>query len=151
MATGWLTDSKNNTRYFNPTSGYMTTKWATISNKKYYFYRGSGAAARSVFLTDKKNVTRYFTSKCFMAKGWATNKKQQKRYFDPNTGAMYKGFKKIGSDTYYFYSKSGVMATGWVTNSKKGYKSVSYTHLDVYKRQGLYGENTDSSEESAAE
>ncbi len=57
-----------------------------------------------------------------MAKGWATNKKQQKRYFDPNTGAMYKGFKKIGSDTYYFYSKSGVMATGWVTNSKKGYK-----------------------------
>ena len=62
MATGWLTDSKNNTRYFNPTSGYMTTKWATISNKKYYFYRGSGAAARSVFLTDKKNVTRYFTS-----------------------------------------------------------------------------------------
>ena len=35
---------------------------------------------------------------------------------------MYKGFKKIGSDTYYFYSKSGVMATGWVTNSKKGYK-----------------------------
>ena len=109
MATGWLTDSKNNTRYFNPTSGYMTTKWATISNKKYYFYRGSGAAARSVFLTDKKNVTRYFTSKCFMAKGWATNKKQQKRYFDPNTGAMYKGFKKIGSDTYYFYSKSGVM------------------------------------------
>ena len=90
----------------------MTTKWATISNKKYYFYRGSGAAARSVFLTDKKNVTRYFTSKCFMAKGWATNKKQQKRYFDPNTGAMYKGFKKIGSDTYYFYSKSGVMATG---------------------------------------
>lgn len=122
MATGWLTDSKNNTRYFNPTSGYMTTKWATISNKKYYFYSGSGAAARSVFLTDKQNVTRYFTSKCFMAKGWATNRKQQKRYFDPNTGAMYKGFKKIGSNTYYFYSKSGVMATGWVTNSKKGYK-----------------------------
>ena len=102
MATGWLTDSKNNTRYFNPTSGYMTTKWATISNKKYYFYSGSGAAARSVFLTDKQNVTRYFTSKCFMAKGWATNKKKQKRYFDPNTGAMYKGFKKIGSNTYYF-------------------------------------------------
>ena len=122
MATGWLTDSENNTRYFNPASGYMTTRWATISNKKYYFYSGSGVAARSVFLTDKKNVTRYFTSKCYMAKGWATNKKQQKRYFDPNTGAMYKGFKKIGSDTYYFYSKSGVMATGWVTNSKKGYK-----------------------------
>ena len=61
-----------------------------------------------------------------MAEGWATNKKQQKRYFDPSTGAMYKGFKKIGSDTYYFYSKSGVMATGWVTNSKKGYKYYSY-------------------------
>lgn len=35
---------------------------------------------------------------------------------------MYKGFKKIGSDTYYFTARAGVMATGWVTNSKKGYK-----------------------------
>jgi len=67
MATGWLTDSKKNTRYFNPSTGYMTTKWATISNKKYYFYSGNGVAAKSTFLTDSKNVTRYFTSKCFMA------------------------------------------------------------------------------------
>ncbi len=112
MATGWLTDSKNNTRYFNPTSGYMTTKWATIGNKKYYFTEAV-VLQDSVFLTDKKNVTRYFTSKCFMAKGWATNKENKKRYFDPNTGAMYKGFKEDRRDTYYFYSKSGVMATGW--------------------------------------
>ncbi len=56
MATGWLTDSKNNTRYFNPASGYMTTKWATISNKKYYFYSSSGVAARSEFLTDIRRM-----------------------------------------------------------------------------------------------
>ena len=35
---------------------------------------------------------------------------------------MYKGFKKIGNNTYYFYSGSGVMATGWVENTSKGYK-----------------------------
>ncbi len=35
---------------------------------------------------------------------------------------MYKGFKKIGSDTYYFNSKSGMMATGWATILPKGYK-----------------------------
>ena len=78
MATGWLTDSKKNTRYFNPSTGYMTTKWATISNKKYYFYSGNGVAAKSTFLTDSKNVTRYFTSKCFMATGWATTSTAKK-------------------------------------------------------------------------
>lgn len=118
MATGWLTDSKKNTRYFNPSTGYMTTKWATISNKKYYFYSGNGVAAKSTFLTDSKNVTRYFTSKCFMATGWATTSTAKKRYFDPSTGAMYTGFRKIGSYTYYFYKSKkskGIMATGWVS------------------------------------
>ena len=125
MATGWLTDSKKNTRYFNPSTGYMTTKWATISNKKYYFYSGNGVAAKSTFLTDSKNVTRYFTSKCFMATGWATTSTAKKRYFDPSTGAMYTGFRKIGSYTYYFYKSKkskGIMATGWVSNITSGVK-----------------------------
>lgn len=106
MATGWLTDRENNTRYFNPTSGYMTTRWATISNKKYYFYSGSGVAARSVFLTDKKNVTRYFTSKCFMAKGWATNKKKQKRYFDPNTELCIRALRRSAAIPIIFTARA---------------------------------------------
>ena len=109
MATGWLTDSKKNTRYFNPSTGYMTTKWATISNKKYYFYSGNGVAAKSTFLTDSKNVTRYFTSKCFMATGWVSNiTSGVKYYFDPSTGVMATGTKTIDGVQYTF-SSSGVL------------------------------------------
>ena len=77
MMTGWVTDSKDQKRYFNPSTGFMQTKWLTLKGKRYYFYSNSGVAACKTFLTDSKKNTRYFTSAC----------------------------------------------------------SVSYTHLDVYKRQ----------------
>ena len=40
-------------------------------------------------------------------------------------------WQQIGGK-WYFFDAQGYMVTGWV-------QSVSYTHLDVYKRQSLAG------------
>ena len=45
------------------------------------------------------------------------------------------GAKKIGNTWYYFDEKTGAMHTGW---RDAGEKTVSYTHLDVYKRQDVH-------------
>ncbi len=45
MVTGWLTNSKGQRRYFDPSTGYMKTKWLKLGNKTYYLYSKSGIAA----------------------------------------------------------------------------------------------------------
>ena len=44
MATGWLTNSKGQKRYFYKTSGYMATKWVKNKSKNisYYFATSTG-------------------------------------------------------------------------------------------------------------
>ena len=38
MATGWLTNSKGQKRYFYKTSGYMATKWVKNKSKNISYY-----------------------------------------------------------------------------------------------------------------
>ncbi len=50
MAEGWLTDYKNNTRYFYPQNGVMATGWFSYKGNNYYF-RSNGAMYRNTTVT----------------------------------------------------------------------------------------------------
>lgn len=106
MATGWLTNSKGEKRYFDTSTGAMATGFAEIDGDTYYFYSGSGK----------------------MATGWLENSSGQRRYFDPETGVMYTGIHTIDGESYTFGSNgvlqidySGGTATPTGTKTIKNY------------------------------
>lgn len=154
MATGFLTDSKGNTRYFNKRTGLLTRGWLKIGKSKYYFTSGSGIMAKG-WMTNSKKQRRYFDeSTGIMKTGLYKTKNGEAYYFDKSTGYMYtglkkigknyyyfskttgvryqKGFGKVGSKRYYFCKKDGHAQTGWLTLGNKQYyfssKGVMYVN-----------------------
>ena len=67
MATGWLTNSKGQKRYFYKTSGYMATKWVKNKSKNisYYFATSTGYMYTGLKTINQKNY--YFKSNGVMA------------------------------------------------------------------------------------
>lgn len=144
MVTGFLTDSKGNTRYFDPKTGLLTRGWLTDSKGyQYYFTSGSGVMAKG-WLKNSKGQKRYFnTTNGRMRVGWVKNSNGDYRFFHKTNGIMYTGLKKVG-DYYYYFSEStgyryqkgllevgksnyyfdkttGRAHTGWLTLSGKTY------------------------------
>ena len=72
-----------------------------------------------------------------MSTGWLDD--NGSRYFLNADGTMKTGWLQQMNQYYYLDENSGKMATGWKQLSGKWYflQAVSYTHLDVYKRQQL--------------
>ena len=75
----------------------------------------------------------------YAANGWKLI--DGKWYLFDMSGNMLTGWQHYGGKDYYLTS-SGDMVTGWLEENRKWYyfsadgaRAVSYTHLDVYKRQ----------------
>ena len=109
MVTGFLTDTKGNTRHFDEKTGIMTKGWLTHSDGyKYYFYSGSGIMAKG-WVENSQKQKRYFRqSNGRMCTGWIKSTAGNYRYFKPSNGIMYVGLNKISSYYYYFSKTSGV-------------------------------------------
>ena len=76
-----------------------------------------------------------------MLTGWFTDSDNNRYYLNPlddgTLGMMRTGWQMIDGKLYYFNTQSdGTMGRLLVnTTTPDGYVAVSYTHLDVYKRQ----------------
>ena len=118
MKTGYLTNSKGQTRYFDEETGLMATGWKTDANgKKYYFNSKTGYMAKG-WVKNSKGQKRYFSTKTgVMCTGWLKNSSGKARYFDKSTGIMCTGLANIGGYYYYFDTSSGYRYTG-------GFKTV---------------------------
>lgn len=106
MVTGFLTDSKGVTRYFDPKTGLLSRGFVDIKGNTYYFSSGVGAMATG-WLENSKGQKRLFEEDGKMVKGWVKNTQKQYRYFVRNSGIMCIGLKKIGSAYYYFDKENG--------------------------------------------
>lgn len=106
MVTGFLTDSKGVTRYFDPKTGLLTRGWLELKGDTYYFTSGVGAMAKG-WLKNSKDQKRYFASNGKMKKGWVKNAKKQYRYFSEKNGIMATGLTRVGDFTYYFSEEDG--------------------------------------------
>ncbi|MBU5480468.1 N-acetylmuramoyl-L-alanine amidase family protein [Blautia sp. MSJ-19] len=156
MATGWMTNSKNQKWYF-ASNGKMYMGLKKVGKYYYYFNPKTGIAAKGYVTTSGE--TRYFNSKyCRMVTGWTKSSKGEYRYFD-SKGVMYKGLKKVGSSYYYFNTSNGIAAGGWVTISgnkyyfdKTSFKMVTGTKtidgiIYTFNSSGVLTSTTDPSKD----
>ena len=124
MGTGWMKNSRNQRRYFNPRTGVMYKGLKKIGNYRYYFDHGTGVA-QTGFLRAANGNVRYFRNGTYrMATGWImTRDKKTRRYFAVSNGVMLTGMRTLAGKTYYFNKSTGVAARGWTTesNGKKRY------------------------------
>ncbi len=132
MATGFVKDSSNNYRYFNPKNGMMAYGWLEIDGRYRYFNSKTGIANMGLrkvgskyYYFIKSSSTALLGARCTMGFATVNGKKYYfnrkdgyaqtgwmtldgKRYYFSSEGVMYTGIKKIGSYWYYF-SSEGVM------------------------------------------
>ena len=104
MATGFVTDSSGNVRYFNPSTGVMARGFVTIDGGTRYFDTNTG-----VLYTGRRKIGKYFYF--FQGHGNAAKR-----------GIVFKGgWKTVGTSKCYYNTKDGHAHIGWVTLSGKKY------------------------------
>lgn len=111
--TGWTKSRSGYLRYYDRSTGALSTGFTKADGKWYYFDRSTGFS-KSGFIKMGTGYRYFYPSKFYAATGWVTNTSKTKTYYFKTNGYMVTGLVKIGSDYYYFDSK-GVMQKGLVT------------------------------------
>lgn len=127
VKNGWVR-SGGKTYYYQ--NGKKVTGLVTISGKKYYFARKTGAMQKNVFIIVGGNKYYLGSSGYALTNRWL--KWRTYRYFASSSGALCKGIVKLGNYYYYFNTSNARM----VTNSFKSWNGNTY-YLQAYNGRAI--------------
>ena len=151
MMTGWL--QLDGRYYYLHTDGRMVTGWQSDGTHKYYMDKTSGKMAVGWKQID--GAWYYFNPSGHMVTGWVKDNGKY-YYMNPSDGKMISNGSYAINNINYTFDNSGVClneasaidggSAGSVYSPPSGNsgnsgitgnQAVSYTHLDVYKRQSI--------------